>query len=318
MVTGTNDRYLKKEVAIPLAYEIMEPSLIWGNFVRKVKEDTNAFLYRYDSTNKSSDSKKKTPPIHLLGGQFPEIDKSRKVTASALIEAQGFSMRLPRNVVREKTGRSEIMEAYETAGFWLAEIVNTNILSAMTTGATTSFTAFSPDATWDDATAAPITDLRHLAQDMDREGYPFRLTDVFLNKAGWYELGDYLTSVDITELKQLKMYGMPEIGKDVISVPMIGDVHKVMSGMTDGYLLGLDRNNPGAELHYYNDPKYAVPTISYKTKVDGKQTRLSVPNMGFNFSQYEEDDTHDTVLQFWVENKTVVKKPLGILYGSGI
>jgi len=92
-----------------------------------------------------------------------------------------------------------------------------------------------------------------------------------------------------------------------------------MSGMTDSYILGLDRNNVAAELHYYNDPAFSVPTFSYETMgATGGSVMKTVPNAGFNFYQYEEDDTHDTILQFWVENKTVVKKSYAISYGTGI
>ena len=154
---------------------------------------------------------------------------------------------------------------------------------------------------------------------MDREGYPFRMTDVFVNKDEWYQLKAYLTSVDIGDLKQKMMYGVPEISADKIYIPVVdANVHKVMSGLTDSYVLALDEKNPAAEIHYYNDPKFSTAKVSYKTVVDSKPTTVTVPNLGLHFFQYEEEDTHDTSMQFWVENKTVVTKPYGLLYHSGI
>jgi hypothetical protein len=43
MVSGTNDRYLQKGVAIPLIYEKMEPNLVWLGITRQIKELSNAF-----------------------------------------------------------------------------------------------------------------------------------------------------------------------------------------------------------------------------------------------------------------------------------
>ncbi len=318
LVSGTVDRYLQKGVALPLIYEVMEPNLIWADFLKQIKEDSNSFMYQYDSTGKSGDTKKEKPPLHAGGAKFPRLDKSRITTASGLTQQNGFEIAIPRDVIRSTNrGILEIQDAYQRAGFWMAEWVNTNILAALAAGATTP--TWTPTAVWSAATATPVDDLIRLGSEMDREGYPFRMTDAFVNKAEWYELKAYLTSVDIGDLKQKSMYGVPEISKDRIYIPVVDvNVHKVMSGMTDSYVLAMDVNNKAAELHYYNDPKFATPKVTYKTVVDSKETTVTAPNIGISFYQYEEDDSHDTVLQFWVENKTVVTKPYGLLYDSGI
>lgn len=317
MISGTNDRYLQKGVAIPLIYEKMEPNLIWDALVRQIPETTNAFLYQYDSSGASGDSKKKTPPKYNQGAKFPELDKSRRTTASGLTKSNGFSMRIPRDVIRSEAGKSEIMDAYETAGFWMAEWMNTNIFTALYAGATAA--SSSAAAVWSDASATPVADLINFDSDMDREGYPFRMTDVFVNKTNWYELKQYLTSVDIGDLKQKALYGVPSISKDVVSIPVVdAEIHKVMSGMTDGTFLAADRNNKSAELHFYNDPKFSMAQVRYKTVIDSTPTTVTAPNLGIHFKQYEEDDTHDTILQFWAENATVVTKPYGLLKGTDI
>lgn len=318
-VSGTNDRYLKKTVALPVIFKIMEPNLIWTDRVPAVGSSTRAVQYKYDTYSKSSDPKKETAPIHAESAKFPELDKTRMSSGAALTIGRGFSMRVDRDAVTQVDGANEITEAYETAGFWLAEYINTNILSALTGGATTP--TWTPTAEWSGATATatPVDDLIKLGAEMDREGYPFRMTDIFVDKTNWYELKSYLTSIDIGDFKQKTMYGVPEITQDRIHVPVVGaDVHKVMSGLTHGYVLAIDANNPAATTHYYNDPKYSTATVSYETMVDGKPVRKTVNNIGIHFNQYEENDTHDTILQFWVDNVTVVKKPYGLLYDNGI
>jgi len=319
MVSGTNDRFLRTNVAIRSVYEKLEPNLIFLDLVTPIKEESNAFMYRTDAVGAASDPKKETPPMVAQGAQFPEIDRSRKTTVSELTKTKGFAMRIPRDLIRQGiAGMNEILDNYERAGYWLAEAINTEFATALTTGATTSFTNFSPAAIWSAEGAAPIYDLMCMAQDMDREGYAFKMTDAFTNKAGFDELNRYLMFMDVTDSSRALM-GKPEITRDSIYIPSLdATVHKVKTGMTDGYVLGMDGQANVAECHYHIDPKYSIADVSYKTIVNGAETTKTTPNFGIHFNQFEEQDTHDTVMQFWYEIKAVVTKPYGLLYGSGI
>lgn len=319
MVSGTNDRYLRSDVAIRTIYEKLEPNLIFLDLVTPIKEESNAFMYRTDSLGMSGDTKKKTPPLVAQGAQFPEIDRSRKTSVADLTRTKGFSMRIPRDLIRQNIqGMNEIRDNYERAGYWLAEAINTEFITALTGGATTSFTNFSPAAVWSAEGAAPVYDLMCLGQDMDREGYSFSLTDGYLNKTGFDELNRYLMFMDVTDASRALM-GKPEITRDSIYIPALdATYHKVKSGMTDGYVLGMDGQANVAECHYYVDPKYSIAQVSYKTVQNGVEVTKSVPNIGIHFNQFEEPGSHDTVMQFWYELKPVVTKPYGLLYGSGI
>ena len=45
----------------------------------------------------------------------------------------------------------------------------------------------------------------------------------------------------------------------------------------------------------------------------------TVANLGFNFHKYVDDETHDTVMQFWLDQVCVVKEPkAGRYLSSGI
>jgi hypothetical protein len=322
MVSGTNDRFLNAEAALTIAYEKAEPYLQFIDVVNPIAETESGFVYLKNDTSKSRDSKKKKPAEHLLGGLFPEVDRSRKTSASEIIEAQGFSMRIPRNVLRSKIGASEIMDCYETAGFWLAELTNTNILSGLTSNATTSFSYFSSTAEWSDTTnATPVLDLMDFAQDMKAfEGKPYRMNMAYVDTENFHELKKLLAGIDYGEFTRNNIVGAPNNPSEMINIPMFGTVQEVVSGMTEGYILGMDTRNIRSEIHYYNDPAFSVPTFTYQTNniATGAPETRTVPNLGYNFYQYEEDDTHDTILQFWVENTTVVKDDESLLYGSGI
>lgn len=317
-VEGTLDFYLNQGMALRLLYERAEPFLLWSQFINPIKDDKAAFLYRYDDVGMDNDPKKKKPAHVQLGGDFPEIDMSRPTVTSGLTESRGFSVRIKRQVIRdEAAGVSEVQRAYKFAGFWMARYLNDSILSAITTGATTP--TWTPTATWTDASATPVDDLIRLEEQMDREGYAYSLTDVFVPKASWYALKGYLTSVDVSDLKQRSLYGVPEIKSDQITIPVVGaSVWKVKSGMSSGYILGLDRNNPCAEYHYYVDPKFGTETVQYETVVNGSKQMVTAANLGVHFDTWVEKGSEDTIMKFWVESKTVVTEAYAALYDNGI
>jgi hypothetical protein len=312
---GTLDFYLQQGTALRLLYERAEPFLLWSQFVRPLQETDAAFIYRYDAVGLSADPKKKQPAHIILGGDFPEIDMSRPTYSSGLTESRGFSVRIKRVLIRnEPKGISEVLRAYKFAGFWMADYLNSNIIAALKGVTTASMT---PTAAWSAATASPVDDMIVLEAEMDREGYAYYFTDMFVHKTNWYEMKRYLTSVDVSEAKQRLMYGVPVIKKDQITIPVVGaDLWKIKSGLSEGSFLCLDRNNPSTELHYYNDAKFATDTVSYETVIDGTKQMTTAPNIGFHFEQIEDPNNHDTIMKFWVESKAVVTEAYGGLYKS--
>ncbi len=319
MVSGTNDRYLKTDVALPIIREIAEPYLWAYDLVTPVPEDRLAFMYLYDDTGMSSDSKKEKPPEHKIGAKFPEVDVGRISSGADVISERGFQMRIPDSVLNDPVlGGTELSRLFKTAGFWFAEIDNSSILSNLKSGANTTTSYFSPGNTWDSSSATPVTDIVDFKHDMTTEGKPFRMNQVFIDNENFYEMSEHLINADIDGAKQQRIMGMPTMGEDYIDVPVFGRVSGVESGMTEGSIMGVDTRNPVGEMHYYNNPKYSVPSFSYTTNnpATGAVEEITIPNMGYNFYQYHEDDTHDTVMQFWVTNDTIVKDSYGVLYAS--
>jgi len=315
---GTTDFFLKQGTALRLIYEKAEPHLWATQFVRPIKDDQDSFSYTYDSTGKDSDSKKKKPAHAMIGGDFPEIDMSRPSSSAGLTDARGFQVRIKRKTIRnEPKGISEIQRAYSFAGYWLSRFIHDNILTVITGGATTP--TWTPTAVWSAATATPVDDLVALEEQMEREGYTYALTDVLVHKTNWYEAKRYLTGVDIDGTKQERLYGMPVVRKDRINIPVIdGDLVKCKSGITEGYALGLDRNNPCAEMHYYVDSKFSTAAVQYETVVDGKRQMVTADNIGIHFDTWTEKGSEDTILKFWNENKVVVTEAFAALYDNGI
>ena len=321
MVTGTLERYLQKGVALPLMYEKMEPYLQWGNWITTLPSTDQAFTYLYDNTGKSSDSKKETPPKHTFPGKFPELDRSRKSVTSEVLQEQGFAIRIPRSVILSTArGKAEIMDAYESAGFWMAEAINTSVLTTLLACDETG--SIVNGGVWSGATATYVKDLIGQGKLMRREGYPFRFTDGFVDEDNWYELAEGVTFYDADNENKKKIFGIVDVSKDTIYIPAAkATIHLVMSGMTASHMLALDRNNKGAEFHYFNDPEYATAKVTYMSTdadTNGKPKSITVPNMGIHYQKIYEEDTHDTLLQFWHNTKTVITKQYGFYLGSGL
>ena len=265
----------------------------------------------------SSDTKKKPPPRKTAGARWTKVDITNIEVKSALLNSNGFSIEIDEDAIQFTEGIDEINRAYQRVAFWLAESMNTDIGTTLTGGVTQGSTDWTPAATWGAAGAAPVDDLLNFeALVDDQEGYPYTLTDVYLHNTNWRELKGYLTSIDIGDLKQRDIYGMPSISKKSIDIPVVGaSVHKMLSGITENTILGMDRNNPAATVYYNNNPKYSTAKVSYKGS-DGKLK--TVPNIGFNFNQYVDNETHNTVMQFWIDHVCVVKEPKAGLYDTGL
>lgn len=315
MVTGTLDRWLQPGVVLRKVYERLTPNLIFMDLVTKIGESDPTFMYSYNAYSLSTDPKKETPPPAKIGGLLPELDYTREETSAAATRSRGFSLRLTHDMLlKRKKAAQEITKANLRAGFWMAEFINDQILTAMEANKTTP--TWTPTATWDDAAATPIMDLEKFGEQFSvTEGYTYRFTDGYIDKENWHELRRYVLDYDHRWI----VGGAPKVDKDVIYIPSLDlKMHKLMSGVSEGTLLGLDATNPVTEYHYFNDPEYATATVSYETVENGKKVTKTVNNMGIHFDKVKENDTKDWLLQYWYEAKTVVTNVLGILEDTGI
>ena len=318
MVSDTLERYLQPQYVLRTVYEKMAPHLMFLPFVVPVREESSTFPYSYNAYSMSTDPKKETPPMAIVGGRFPELDYTRESIGNAATEEHGFQMRLKHDMMKHRGQKAaqEALRAIERAGFWMAETINAAILSAMTTGATTP--TWTPTATWDDALATPMDDIEKFDEQFEQAGYPYRFTDGFLHSTNWHELKRYVLDYDNRYL----VGGVPAIEKETIEIPSVDVVlHKVDKGLTafsEGYLLGLDRNNPVTELHYFDDPLFAPATVTYKTVEAGQVVAKTVNNIGIHFRRIEQKELDDIVLQFYYDVKVLVTNAYGLNYDSGI
>lgn len=331
MVSGTNDFMLKKPVALGLMYKYMQGHLFFlplvtGSGVQvggqalipSIREDTDAFMYLKDDYNITSDPRKELPADVAAGAALPLVDRTRKTVTSDVVLKNGFQMNIPRSVIRNSSEGSvvEMNDNFDYAGMLMAELINTKIKNAAVAGAYTTVSNFVPPAVWSDvATATPFKDLRNFSRDFKNDIY--RLTDIIGNDNSFYELSDYITDRDSDQYKQERVYGLPIINSDTLTIPAVGDFHNFGTEIADGYLLGLDRYHPAMEYHYYIDEKFSQHTVTYEAMIDGKPQNVSIKNLGIHY-KVEEADNEDTNLKFWIEQKTIVKRQRGLLYHNGV
>lgn len=323
MVSGPMKAYLRRDVAMTSMYSLLNSKLLFlspesGNFVRRVQVDTDAITYLKQTYTPSTDPKREYAPERVTGAGFPEIDRTLMTDQPAVLDQKGFRLRIPKKIIQDsRKGKAEVQDNYDYAAYLLGYTVNSNMYTEIAAGANTSTSRFSPAETWDNANggAKPILDLAHIAQDMEQEDQPFTGNSFFINTTNFWELDDYLLTVDVDSWKQQNLYGQPTVTDDFIDIPKLGRVNKAR-GATEGSVLCMDKNNPAIEYYYRLDQDLSNPTITYKVRENGQEKTITTPNFGFHYRWWEEQETMDIIQEFSVDFVTVVKKPYGVLYAS--
>lgn len=337
MVSTNNERFLTKPVALGEIVKYLAPQLFFvglvngngngqvvgGNsIIPAIRDETDSIAYLKHDYNIVDDPKRETPAERVSGTRFPEIDYTKPTLATDVMKSNGFQIRLPRSVIRASSAGSaeEIRSAFETAAYWAGYLINSEIPTALAAGANTTTSYFSPAAEWSNsAAAAPVKDLRNFKRDYEQKDQPFVLTDVLSNEQNFWEMEDYLDDVDITDMQREKIFGTPVVNERSIRVPSVGTIHNVGDDVTEGYLMGIDRNHSAAEYHYYIDEKYSQAKVSFETKIGDTVKRVQVNNIGLHYKSFEDtQDTDDTIMRVWLERTTIVKRPYGILYANGV
>lgn len=318
-VSAPNEEFLTKRFVVPQIFEIMNPLLAWTDIFPMVKSTAPAVAYKQETTSDSGDTKKQKPKLKTTSGQWTYVNISQFEMKSAILNKKGFAIKIDQDALDYTEGVDEIMRAFRKTGFWIAEDFNDRISEEISASATALSTDWTPAAVWSDANAAPIADLEDLEDVFIREGYSYRLTDVFVHKTNFKELKKYLTSLDINQYKQENLYGTPNNGsKDMLEIPVVGTtVHRLLSGISEGSIYALDKDNPGITIYYNQSPRYSVMNGNYTTMVNGQKISKSL-SYGFNYNRYTDQETHEEVIQLWYDNVPATKEPYAIATDTGI
>jgi hypothetical protein len=318
-IAAPNEEFLTKRFIVPKIFEIMNPLLAWTDMFPIVQASAPVVGYRQETTSDSGDTKKEKPKLKTSSGQWTYVSISQFTQKAANLNKKGFAIRITEDAMDYVEGVDEIQRALRKTAFWIAEDFNTRISDEITASATALSTDWTPTDVWSSATAAPISDLEDLEDVFIREGYSYRLTDVFVHKTNFKELKKYLTSLDINQYKQENLYGTPNNGsRDYFDIPVVGTtVHRLLSGVSEGSIIALDRNNPGMTIFYNPSRRYSAMNGNYTTVVNGQPVSKSL-SYGFNFNRYTDNETHEEVIQLWYDNVPVTIEPYAIATDTGI
>ena len=209
-VTGTNELFLSQEFVIQKVFELMNPYLYFFDLVDKVQSTSRSVQYKKEVYSDSSDPEKKQPRKRSTSAKWTYVDISQMVIDSAVLNKQGYAIRIDEDAIDYVEGIDEIKRAYRKVAGWLGESQNNAIAAKLIAGATTA-PNWSAAAQWDAAGARPVEDLRKLKYSMKKEGYVYRLTDILLNDENMEELEGYLASFVTNDAKQTTVYGNPVV-----------------------------------------------------------------------------------------------------------
>ncbi len=318
-VSAPNEEFLTKRFIIPKMYEIMNPLLAWTDVFPQVRATAPVVGYKQELTSDAKDTKKQKPKIKTTSGQWTYVEISQFTMKAATLNKKGFAIKIDQDALDYVEGVDEIQRAFRKTAYWIAEDYNDRISSEIAANGTALAGDWTPEAVWSDPNAAPIADLEELEDAFIREGYAYRLTDVFIHKDNFKELKKYLTSLDINQYKQENLYGTPNNGKrDSIEIPVVGTtVHRLLSGVDEGSIIAIDRDNPGITIFYNQSPRYSAMNGAYDTVVNGQKVSKSL-SYGFNFNKYFDNETHETVIQLWYDNAPVTIEPYAVATDTGI
>ena len=303
-VTLPNEEFLQKEFVESKIFEIMNPQLYFLDFFPKIRADAKSVSYKSEDTSAATDTKKRKLRDLTPGAKFAKVTVSDLTMGAAIISREGVEIRIDEDAQQYAEGVDEIDRAYRRAAYYLAESVNTKILNAVTAGVTTSTTYFDPPVEWSDPSAKPIEDLINIGEDLDREGYPYQMSDVYIHFAEYYDLLRHLTFLDVGNEKQKTVFGVPNILQPTITIPVLGNVavHKLKSSITTQDIIVFDRNFPAGTYYYAVNPKYPQTVEN---------------DIGFHVNNFEDNDTHDTVFQFWIDSAIAIKEPYAAIFNDG-
>ena len=327
--TLPEESFLRPEFQARDLDELMAPLLIWDDFMPKQTVDANTFTYQLETTgagagtrgSSATDVRKEYAPLRADASEFAYVTVSPLEMAVGVLQARGVAFKLT-EAARHDHERLKIDPLARTrrrVAYWLAEQINADMVTTLTnsfsvtntddtdmedimslstdfgTETTVGNLTGTIDATynWDLPDANPVRDILDLQTVFeDQDGYNYGLTDIYMRYRDLHLLSTFIT----------------ETGADWVRDPLGGFQASNVAGINfhgvknaagfptttgDGYLLGLDANNPGAQTYQNFSSEF--------------------PQAGnMSFHSYLDDATHDFHYQMFYTRGTVVVEPLSI------
>jgi len=311
-VVRPNEDFLNKTYVEQKVLQLVEPNLFWleNGFLNQVQTNAKAVWGKRELYTSKSDPKKRRMRRRTSGAKFTRVSISEMESVTTTIGGEGFEIRIDEDAERYPEGVDEIQRSQDRLARWLADSINMTTNEALIAGVRKEeagmrfYDSTLPD--WAEPTADPFADLKNFKRDMKITGYPFTMSDVFLDEDHYELLVDRLLRMNVTAEDRKQIWGVPDAGQAVLYIPALNlYVRSVELGiLADGAMLGIDRKITPATFYYSSNPRYATKKAN---------------EIGFHLNKFEDQETHDIVFQAWCDYGIQVKEPGAGLYGvSGI
>jgi hypothetical protein len=312
-----NDFWIQKEFYEPYILEKIDQALEWMNFLPRTFADSESITGNKDTYTADNDPRKRMPPLRGAGSKFVKIGISELEEVSAIMADRGFEFSISERTLRYQYNIDEGTRTLNRAARWLASFINTQVISSMvdanegvTRSAATQKFYDRTVVAWSDEGSNPIEDMLLMTDDMENLGIGYSPTDWFVYKTNFSELRNRLITLDVDLPQKERIFGVPEAKADTIFIPALGGtVHKVNYGLIEGDILAIDRGMSPGTYYYGTNPRYA-PAIE-ATNEDGK---LIKNDYGLHSHKFFRDESHEDVVQLWVENAIMIKDPTAGLF----
>lgn len=261
IITITPDEALRKEFIEKTIITKMNPDLYFAEAFPVVDlKGASTFRYFTDDTSAKDDI---TAGVMGTPLTMSELGKLSKVKVSPMQKRVGdtyefgYKLEFSRKVVREQGFIDEITRAYDRAAYGMRQKINTDVLAAMSASAA-SPTANLSDGVW--ATSTGISkDIIAMQEAFDQEGWDFELTDIYANKAQYYQAKQYYRATETGPWNDRDVEGLK--------------LNNAKSNIPAGTIYGLDMNLKPITLYKNTDAEFSSDPTNSMIMVDKYQQK---------------------------------------------
>lgn len=291
VITISPKAALRKEFIEETVITKMNPKLYFIQAFPVVDlQGASTFSYFQDTDSAEDDiqaGKMGAPLIMSELGQMSKIDVSpikRKVGDTYQF---GYKLEFSKSVTREKGFVDEILRAYDRAAYGMARKINQDIINAMSEFAAAP-TATLTDGVWA-ASSGISADIIKMQEAFDQDGWDYELTDMFANKAQFYNAKQYYRAAEAT----------PWDPEDVEGSRM----NNAKSNVTSGTMFNLDMNIKPVTIYKNTDADFSSDPETNIIMIDKYQ---------------QQEYPKKQVIELWAELGLGVKYPNAIQKQTGL
>jgi hypothetical protein len=302
-ITLSPQEFLQPKRVEGLVNTRLETDLQFVNLFDVVPTSETSVVYAEDLITAGADYDAGTSGKPLDLGEIsrlPEIEISPVTQKQGMLQPFGFKMAVSERDIRRGTVVDDLNRAVNRGAYVMARAMDDKFISALENRTGDSITEVSGAAVWSADGATVADDIISFQEAMDVTGFRNQLSELFVEKANFYEAKKYFVDLLMSRSGDPQMVGDP----DVIPNIMGTNIRKAMSAsIAHGGYLGVD-TRPGfkpATVYAYRDPKF------------GTAKNFPLVNV---FQYVEQEYPHRTVTEFVADLFLAIKQPNGVCYKS--